>query len=144
MVFQKDMLISIYLEWKEWMNWGSRGSYKSLAAQRLINQSGSLFSFLGHWFKPFLGYLLLSVGVYAQDCMTQHQQASHEMQWSQLHRKWMSTNCSPPSEKCQVFSEPTRFRKYFCIQQLTYQTISSRTTKGFSCSNNAMLIDYDS
>ena len=34
MVFQKDSLISIYLEWKEWMGCDRRDSYKRLEAQK--------------------------------------------------------------------------------------------------------------
>ena len=137
MVFHKDILISIYLQWKEWIGCDRRVSQEPGDTE--ADYSVLLLTFQSPWLKFFMEYLPLQV--YIPKSVLIMLASLSENATIVSAQKWIRTPFLPPSAKCQVLTQGSEHPLH--IQQRTYH-YQLQNNQSSSQNKNQILMDYDS
>ena len=137
-VFHQDILISMYLQWKEQIGCDRRESHKSLETQKAY-YSVLLLTFLSPQLKFFMEYLLLQVFI-PKSVLIMLASLSENAAATRA-QKWMRTFL-PSSAKCQVLTQGSEHPLH--IQQPTHHYQLQDNQSSSQNNKNQMRMDYDS
>lgn len=139
MVFHQDILISIYLQWKEWIDCDRRESHKSLETQK-ADYSVLVLTFLSLQLKFFMEYLPLQVYI-PKSVLIMLASLSENATITNAQKR-ISTPFLPSSAKCQVLTQGSEHPLH--IQQPTHHYQLQDNQSSSQNNKNQILMDYDS